>query len=261
MSTTTATPVAPLDLSGTPGIGFGRLLLVELRKLVDTRASRWLLIAIAAVTTAIVVIFFLASDEQDRTFSNLTGATGILQSYLLPVLPIMLVTGEWSQRTALTTFTLVPGRGRVVLAKVVASVLAGLAAVVLAFALAALGAAVGGAPDAFASFGFDWFGRFTLLETMGILEGLGFALLFLNSAAAIVVYLVVPIAFSIIANVWTFLRDAAPWIDLGTAQTPLQDPAANVDGHDWLHLLTATLIWIVLPFVIGLVRVLRAEVK
>ena len=106
MSTVTAP--APLDLSGTPRIGFGRLLLVELRKLVDTRASRWLLISIAAVTALIVLIFFLASHQRDRTFSNFTGATGALQSFLLPVLPIMLVTGEWSQRTALTTFTLPP---------------------------------------------------------------------------------------------------------------------------------------------------------
>lgn len=260
MSTTTAEP-ATLDLSGTPRIGFLRLLRVEMRKLVDTRASRWLLIMIGAVTAAIIVIFFLVSKTNDRTFNNFTGATGILQSYLLPVLPIMLVTSEWSQRTALTTFTLVPNRGKVVLAKVVVSVLAGIAAVLLAFALAGIGAALGGANDAFHGAGADWFGRFGLLETMGILEGLAFGLLFLNSAAAIVVYLVVPIAFSIVANVWSALRDAAPWIDLGTAQTPLQNPNAHIDGHDWLHLLTATLIWIVLPFTVGLWRVLRAEVK
>lgn len=260
MSTATIQPGA-LDVSGTPGIGFGRLLRVEMRKLVDTRASRWLLISIAVVTAAIVVIFFLASTRNDRTFTNFTGVTGILQSYLLPVLPIMLVTSEWSQRTALTTFTLVPGRGRVVLAKIVVSVLAGFAAVCLAFALAAIGAAVGGASHPFAGAGADWFGRFTLLETLGILQGLGFALLFLNSAAAIVVYLVLPIAFSIIANIWSALQDAAPWIDLGTAQTPLQTPSADLAGKDWLHLLSATAIWVGVPMVIGLVRVLRAEVK
>jgi ABC-2 type transport system permease protein len=260
MSTASYEPTT-LDISGTPRIGFATLLRVELRKLVDTRASRWLLIAIAVVTAGIVVIFFLASSRNDRTFANLTGATGILQSYLLPVLPIMLVTSEWSQRTALTTFTLVPSRAKVVLAKVVVSLLAGLAAVCLAFALAAVGALVGGAPHPFSGAGADWFGRFTLLESMGILQGLAFGLLFLNSAAAIVVYLVVPIAFSIVANVWTALRHAAPWIDLGTAQTPFQNPNVNVHGHDWLHLASASAIWILLPFVLGLVRVLRAEVK
>jgi ABC-2 type transport system permease protein len=255
------TAPAALDISGTPRIGFGRLLRVEIRKLVDTRASRWVLIMMAVMTTAIVVIFFFASTSADRTFANFTGATGLLQRYLLPVLPIMLVTSEWSQRTALTTFTLVPGRGRVILAKVVASVLAGLAAVCLAFVLAALGAAVGGASHAFSGAGADWFGKFTLLEEMAVLQGLAFALLFLNSAAAIVVYLVVPIVFSIIANVWSALAHAAPWIDLGTAQQPLQDPSIHVVGHDWLHLASATAIWVVLPFVVGLVRVLRAEVK
>ena len=265
MSTATTTTggaaFGTLDLDSTPRIGFGRLLRVELRKLVDTRASRWLLAAIAVVTIAIIVIFYLVSDPDDRTFGNFTAATGILQSYLLPILPIMLVTSEWSQRTALTTFTLVPGRGRVVLAKVVVSVLAGLAAVALALALAAFGAAVGGASDPFRVSGVDWVGKFALLETLGVLQGLAFALLFLSSAAAIVTYLVVPIAFSIVANVWSALRDAAPWIDLGTAQSPLQDPASQLDGKDWLHLLTATAIWIALPFVLGLLRLLRAEVK
>ena len=32
-------------------------------------------------------------------------------------------------------------------------------------------------------------------------------------------------------------------------------------GEQWLHIATATAIWVVLPFVLGLVRVLRAEVK
>lgn len=250
-----------LDVSGTPRTGFGRLLRVELRKLVDTRASRWVLIMIAVVTLAIMVIFFLVSKPQERTFANFTGAAGALQSFLLPVLPILLVTSEWSQRTALTTFTLEPSRGRVIAAKVVASVLVGLLAVVLAMALATVGTALGGAPDGFAHAGAGNVGRFALLETIGILQGLAFGLLFLSSAAAIVVYLVVPIAFSIVANIWSALRDAAPWSDLGTAQTPLQDPSADLGGEQWAHLATAAAIWVVLPFVLGLVRVLRAEVK
>lgn len=260
MSTTTVGSGPTLDVSGTPGIPTSRLVAVEMRKLVDTRASRWLLAVIAVVTLAVVVIFYLVADAQQRTYVNFIAALAPFQGFLLPVLGILLVTQEWTQRTGLVTFTMVPSRGRVITAKVVASVLMGLAAIVLAMALAAVGTLIGGASHGFTGIGADDLGKFVMLETLAVLQGLAFGLLFLNSAAAIVVYLVVPQAFTILANIWGALRDAAPWIDLNTAETPLQT-GTHLAAQDWAHLASAVGIWVVLPFVLGLVRVLRAEVK
>ncbi len=48
-----------LDVSGTPGVPFTRLVSVELRKIADTRAGRWLLGAIVAITAAIMVDLLL----------------------------------------------------------------------------------------------------------------------------------------------------------------------------------------------------------
>jgi hypothetical protein len=92
------------------------------------------------------------------------------------------------------------------------------------------------------------------------MQGLAFGLIFLNSAAAIVTYFVLPIAFSIVANLWSALQDAAPWVDLGTSQQPLFS-GVDLTGEQWLQIVTGTVIWIVVPFVAGLVRVTRAEVK
>ena len=259
MSVSMATATT-LDVSGTPRIPLSRLTRVELRKLADTRASRWLLIAIALITAAIIVIFFLAADESERTFTNFMGVTATPQGFLLPVLGILLVTSEWSQRTALVTFTLMPVRGRVLAAKVIAALIAGLAAIVLAIAIAAVATVAGGADNAWANIGVDDFAKFGLLQVSGVLQGLAFGLLFLNSAAAIVTFFVLPTAFSIVASIWGRLQDAAPWIDLGTAQTPLFS-GQNLTGEQWWQVVTSTFIWVVLPFVVGLVRVLRAEVK
>jgi ABC-2 type transport system permease protein len=258
----TAIPAAPaiLDVSGTPGIPLSRLVRVELRKLADTRASRWLLIAIAAITAVIILIFFLTANTSDRTFLNFMGATATPQGFLLPVLGILLVTSEWSQRTALVTFTLMPVRGRVLLAKVIAALIAGLIAIVVAVAVAALATAVGGADNAWADIGVDDFAKFGLLQVSGVLQGLAFGLLFLSSAAAIVTFFVLPTVFSIVANVWGTLQKSAPWLDLATAQQPLFG-GQNLSSEQWWQVVTATLIWVVLPFVVGLVRVLRAEVK
>jgi len=256
----TAHEAPTLDVSGTSRIPLTRLTRVELRKLADTRASRWLLIAIALITAAIIVIFFLVAERSDRTFGNFMGATATPQGFLLPVLGILLVTSEWSQRTALVTFTLMPVRGRVLAAKVIAALIAGLAAILLAIAVAAVATVAGGADNAWADVGIDDFAKFGLLQISGVLQGLAFGLLFLNSAAAIVVFFVLPTAFSIVAGLWGALRDAAPWVDLGTAQQPLFG-GVDLSAEQWWQVVTSTLIWVVLPFVIGLIRVLRAEVK
>ncbi|MGA8210259.1 MAG: ABC transporter permease [Nocardioidaceae bacterium] len=258
--TAPAHDTAVLDLSTTPRIPFRALVGVELRKLADTRSGKWLLIAIGAITALIIVIFFFTAPAADRTFLSFVGVTATPQGFLLPVLGILLVTSEWSQRTALTTFTLVPARSRVLAAKVVAALLAGLAAIVLALAVAAVAAALGGAEDAWVGAGTDDLGKFTLLQATGVLQGLAFGLLFLNSAAAIVTFFVLPTAFTIVASLWGPLRDAAPWVDIGTAQQPLFGDN-DLTGEQWVQVATTAAIWVVLPFVLGLLRVRRAEVK
>lgn len=256
MSTTSMT----LDVSSTSRVPFARLVSVELRKMADTRAGMWLLIAIALITVAIITLFFFLADADDRTFITFVGITSAPQGFLLPVLGILLVTSEWGQRTTLTTFALEPSRPRVIAAKVVAALVLGLAAIALAVAIAALATVLGGAEDGWANIGADDLGKFALLQVTGILQGLAFGLILLNSAAAIVCFFVLPIAFSIVANIWGALRDIAPWIDFGTAQQPLFS-AVDMTGEEWAQVGTSTAIWILLPFVLGLVRVIRAEVK
>ena len=56
---------------------------------------------------------------QDRASFLTWAALGL--SRLLPIAVMVTMTAEWSQRTALTTFTLEPRRGRVLAAKVLAS--------------------------------------------------------------------------------------------------------------------------------------------
>ena len=259
MSTTTTT-LPTLDVSGTSPVSFGRLTAVEVRKTADTRAGMWLLIAIGAITAAIVTIFFFAAPDEQRTFLGFMGATAGPQGFLLPVLGILLVTSEWGQRTTLTTFVLEPSRSKVIAAKVVAALLYGLVAIVLAVGIAAFATALAGEPGAWDNIGADDFAKFGLLQLSGVLQGLAFGLIFLNSAAAIVTYFVLPLAFTIVANLWGALRDAAPWIDLGTSQQPLFS-GLDMTGEQWAQVATSSVIWIVVPVVAGLVRVTRAEVK
>lgn len=256
-------PVRPLDVTGTAPIPFARLVSVELRKMWDTRAGLWLLGSIVVVTAAFMLIFFFVADSSDRVFDSFIAFAATPQGFLLPVLGILLVTQEWGQRTAMVTFALEPSRAKVISAKVVAALVFGTAAFVAALLLAAVFTAVGGAAGGFEGVDAWLFGLFFLLQLLTIIQGLAYGLLLLNSPAAIVTFFVAPIASSIIFNVVPALRDAAPWLDLGTAQQPLFELGGgeSLTGEQWAQLGTTTLVWILIPFALGLVRVLRAELK
>jgi ABC-2 type transport system permease protein len=98
-----------------------------------------------------------------------------------------------------------------------------------------------------------------LLQLMGLLQGAAFGMILMNSAAAIVTSFVLPTAFSVLANIVPNVQDAAPWIDLSTAQGPLFDH--TMASNDWAHLGVTTIWWIVLPLAAGVWRLLRSEVK
>jgi ABC-type transport system involved in multi-copper enzyme maturation permease subunit len=260
MSTATVPYGATLDVSKTPRVPLSRLIKVELRKMVDTKAGLWLMVTMGGVAVIASTIFGLAGHDEDRTFYNFMQFSGAPQGFLLPVLGILLITQEWSQRTGMVTFSLEPHRSRILSAKVIAALLVGLAAFAIAVAVAFLATTVFGGHDPYRDFGGIDIAKFGFLQVTGILQGLAFGLLLLNSAAAIVLYFVVPTVFSILFNVVPALQDSAPWIDFGTAQGPLGD-SGTLTGTEWARLAVTGTIWVILPFLAGLWRVLRAEVK
>jgi ABC-type transport system involved in multi-copper enzyme maturation permease subunit len=245
-----------------------RLVQVEMRKMLDTRAGFWLLVVIAVLTVAAIGLFAAFAPDQDRTFDSFLGGAATPQGFLLPVLGVLLVTSEWGQRAALTTFTLVPVRARVVVAKVLAALAIGTAAVLVAVVVATLVTAVRGGAGAWdgGTSVLDATWMYALLQALGILQGLAFGMLFLNSAAAIVVFFVVPIVSSVVFNLVPSLQDVAPWGDLSSAQAEWGGRGAIGSGglpsaESWAQLATSCLIWIVLPMVLGGLRIQRSEVK
>ena len=91
----------------------------ELRKMVDTRAGRWMLIVMSAASRpSSWPRFSSGARPRRRRSATSLGLTTLPLVMLLPILGIMAATAEWSQRTGLVTFTLEPRRGRVILAKI-----------------------------------------------------------------------------------------------------------------------------------------------
>ncbi len=234
---------------------------VETRKLVDTLSGRWLLIAIAALTTIVLVAMWFTVDGKNATFENYLGGTASPLMMLLPVLGILAATSEWSQRTGLTTYTLEPRRLRVLVAKLVGSLILGLACIVLAFGLAAAVTAASAATKNPATpWNVSWAiaGGFVLALILSLAQGVAVGTLIPNTPAAVVVYFLVPFAWMFLMQ-WERMRDIRPWADLNSALRPLFE--ASMTGQDWAHLAVATGIWVVLPLLAGAMVLRRREVK
>lgn len=256
----TRSAVAPAD--GDAVVPMSRLLRVELRKLVDTRSGRWLLVVIALLTAAAITITLVAAGADDLTLASFVTAAGVPQGLLLPILGILTVTSEWGQRTGLVTFTLEPHRSRVVVAKLLAVVTLGLAALVAALVLAVAGNVLGMAVrDGDGSWALGAFGLRDLLvlQLLGVVQGLAYGMLVMNGAGAIVTYFAIPTVWGFLTATVELFRRLGGWIDLNTTQAPLQ--AHEMTGDAWARLAVAVLVWIALPLALGWVRLLRRELK
>lgn len=259
MSTTTLT--APIRANtarvhARPGIG--RLAGVELRKIVDTRAGFWMQVATVALTAVVVIVSLAVGDAADHTFAAVLVAGIKPAAVLLPIAGILLVTSEWSQRSGMITFALVPRRTRVLAAKLIASLVLTVAMLAISVAIVAAGVLV-------ASPGVDgaWsdvaplIGQSAIYLTGGMLTGVAFGMVVLASAPAIVALFALPIVWTGLASL-AFFAEVAPWLDTRLALGEL--PHRILSGTEWAHAGTALALWMLLPLLIGTWRITRREV-
>lgn len=251
-----------LDQDDNRPIPFSRLVGVEMRKLVDTRSGRWLLIAIGVLTAAVVAIVAFSGKASDgKNFENFLGATIIPQNFLLPILGIMAVTTEWSQRTGLITFTLVPKRARVAGSKLAAVLITGMAVVLVGAVLAALFTLVTqlvrGSDPSWSVSGQLVLG-IVIAQVINLGMGFAFGALIQNTPGAIVAYLFLPIIWTMVSSI-SWMRTVGTWADTTKTMQPLFE--GKMHGDDWAHLAVSVLIWVVVPLALGLWRMIRNEVK
>lgn len=266
--------MSTITLEAAPGhrvqsrrISIAHLTTVELRKMFDTRSGFWLMasIAIAAVLATTAAIIFAPEDE--LTYSTFASAIGIPIAIILPMIAILSVTSEWSQRSGLTTFTLVPHRHSVVIAKGIASIGVGAVSVLLAFAIGAVGNVVGSAIT-----GVDtvWDASvreclsIILANVLGLLIGFMLGVLIRNSPGALVAYFiysgVLPSIFAMLAASQDWFQELQPWVSFSYAQGALFDTAA-LTSTEWAQLGVTGILWLLIPMGVGVWLLMRSEVK
>jgi ABC-2 type transport system permease protein len=260
MTTATATTAAPAAKS--PAVtppGLTRLTAVELRKMTDTRAGFWLQLTVAGLTILTAVIAALTGDGADHTLRGVLGNAVQPAAVLLPVMGVLLVASEWSQRTAQITFTLVPQRSRILLAKTTAGVVLGLASFAFALVVSAAVIAVT-SPDV----AHPWtlplgmVVQNAVFVVTSVVIGVGFGAAILSPAPAIVLNFVLPIAWTALASIHA-IESSARWLDQARSLSPLTEHLLS--GTDWARAGTTLAVWMVIPLGVGAWRIARAEIS
>ena len=251
MSTTTPTTTTAVG----PGIPFTRSLRVEWRKSLDTRAARWLLSSVVALAVIAAIVPIATPHSSDQDLANYLAIMAIGVTLLLPVVSLLTLTSEWSQRTVLTTFTQDPRRNRVLAAKLAAGLglaaigaLAGLAIATVGLHVSdLLGRPVSWNPETSQLVGYA---VFVLLSS---LMGMAFGALLHNTAAAIAAYFAIPTLITLVAVPLAPIRE---WVDTTTTSNWILH--GEWSGHT-AQIATSIGIWVALPLLVGLSRTLRRD--
>jgi hypothetical protein len=254
----TAAPAA-VDLSRLPQQPFARLVAVELRKSVDTRSGRWVLGGMLLLSVLALGWGVWHASEQPVALLSFVKDAEMPVALLLPVIGILAMTAEWSQRTALTTFTLSPRRVPVLIAKIAAALVLAVAVIALAGGLGVAATALGGAVgDGSVDWAFGWRDAFGMVAFPGlnVLMGAGFGALIPVTGVAITGYFVAPTLFNILAG--SVLKGTGDWFDVFGAFDRISGLQLNGKGAESL---TAVAVWVVVPIVVGLWFSARREVK
>lgn len=274
MTTATLTPpVAPaLNSRHAAAVqaSFARQVGVEARKLFDTVAGRWLVVAgvlltmgVAAINTMVAVDMMAEGEDMVLTWGLATSSVGGMLSIFLGLFAVLTMTSEWSQRTALVTFTLEPRRVRVLLAKALVLVVLTLAMVAIAVGLGAASVAITDAVGARTSWDLSaaQVAGFTGAALLNTLLGLALGVLLQNSSAGIVAVFAVPAAWNITTMLgaqWEALGRVVGWVVPTTALDALG--AGRIAGEGWWQLLVTVAVWMGVPAAVGTWRWVRREV-
>lgn len=246
---------APVGRDKRPGLH--RLTKVELRKMVNTRSGFWLMFSVVGLTVVAVLITALFAHEDQRTFRHILSNGLQPAGILLPVVGILVVSSEWSQRTALVSFALVPERTRLLAAKFLAGIVLALAATAVGLVVAVFGTAIASTDVQHVwSLPPGLLLQDIVYVVTAMVIGIGFGAALQASAPAIVLYFALPIAFAAIGSIHA-LTGVIGWIDTAEALEPLTTEVMS--GHQWAQGLVALALWIGVPTAIGLWRLTRRD--
>jgi hypothetical protein len=224
---------------------------VEMRKLVDTRSSRWLLLSMAAIGVTIVGVFVALSVSRGEQIdvSLMLAALALPAGLGAPIIAILGITADWQHRDVIKFFALQPARGVLLLAKYLAVAAFALGIVLVIGVVAVVIAGVMSAVQGVGLVLGDLAQSLRLLacvSIVGSVSGAAVASALLSTPVAIVFVLFQSFVFDSLIGL--FAGTATPFLQSATLSNVLVE-----GGNPWAAVSSAVL-WIAIPGAIGLWR-------
>lgn len=257
---TTSLSSRTLGIDATPSvpgpIPFSRLLRAEWAKATDTRAARWLLGLVALSMVALVAVAIAVPERFDQSYAGYLEAASIGQVIFMPLVALLMLTSEWSQRSIMTTFTQEPRRIRVVNAKLVVSLMLGGGAALLGGVVAAAGLGIAAASGRAleANIGVGIIAGYLVYLLLNVLAGAAFGASLQNSATAIGGYFALNVAVALLGDIFNVIGN---WVDTETIWQWVLD---NDWGGHVPQISFTVLLWVAAPLAVGVVRTMRRDV-
>lgn len=241
-----------------PRQSLGLLTRIELRKFFKTDAG-FALPAMILLFTAVANF----GDAKSADLENVTNAAHLftdgidVATWFLPLIGAVIVTGEFSSRLAVTTFTLTPRRGRIIAAKLATSVLFALTAVLIATAFAVVASTIFKYAHALpGGLQLGVLAQSLLLLTLKVIFGIALGAMLLHTAPAVVATFAGPALLAALLAMKGF-GQLHSWLNLTNALSPFSQHLLS--AQEWAHAGTAVGFWILLPLLIGIWRVRRHD--
>jgi hypothetical protein len=203
-----------------------------------------------------VLVPVLAPTSFDQTATSYLRVAALGLTILLPVVAILLFTGEWSQRSVMTTFTQEPRRVRVVDATLVVSLLLGGAGAVLGglVAMGGVGLAEASGRSVEANLSVGAAVSFLVYVLLNVFAAVALGALLQSSAAAIATSFALPAAVALLGHASPLVSE---WIDMST---PWNWVLENHWGGHLPQISVSVGFWVAIPLVAGVVRTVRRDV-
>lgn len=253
-----ATTPAPEPVPIKP-LRFTTLARVETRKILDTSSGRGVLVCVVALAVMVSIWQLFTLDQEQLSVPMYVMGPVQMVCMITPLIGLMTMTSEFTQRTALSTFTLAPWRLRVLWAKAIAATAVSIVATVVSIAIAMVGAwasnAITDTTAMYDGIG-DTIRGLLLTSILTSILGLAIGALVPQTAIAASIYFIAPVAFSVLAA--AVLKDAAPWFDIFAAFDRLGGDEPFVE---LAQTVTSLSLWVVIPAALGATRAVRREIK
>lgn len=243
----------------TNSIPLSNVVKAEARKLIDTQVAKTIIITTFVLTLAMFIISifrFKNAGSWTDPFTSISSPS----STILPIIFILLICEEWTRGTALVTYTFVPQRNKVILAKFTILLVTFLGTILTLYALSAISSIIA---SGIYSYSFSWsvdiysIVKQVLPLLINMLLGFSMAMVAQEITIALGLYFIIP-PITVLATQLPVIGSYLKWISLEHSSSIFIAGATGVSGMEYV---CSILTWIVVPSIIGIFINLKRDLN